>query len=98
MLLAFLKTLKIPMTNDIYLKRVVAGDHLAIDHLDMRLWVGELAVDLGAVALVALMLAAHLEREPARVLEARMVMRMNGAMKRCLLLLVLVLRRAGDDS
>ena len=33
--------------------------------------VGELALVLGAIALAALKLAAYLEREPARVLEAR---------------------------
>ena len=51
-----------------YLNTVVAGRHSPILHLDVGGRVGELAVGVWAGALLPLILAAHLELEPAGVL------------------------------
>lgn len=51
-----------------YLDGVEAGDDAAVLHLHVRRGVGELALILRAGAFVALILATHLQRQPARVL------------------------------
>lgn len=53
-----------------YLNAIVAGGNAAVLHLHVGRRMGELAVGVRARAFVALILAAHLQLQPARVLAA----------------------------